>query len=196
MHPYEMMRLIRQRHKEDFLDLKRGSLYHAIDRLARGQLIEVVGATREGRRPERTVYRITDTGESEVGDWLRRLLSKPAAEASPFIAALSFVAHLSPQEAMDQLEIRVQDLECGIVALKAVVQELVPRIGRLPLLEAEYAIAMRQAEVVWVRGLIEELRAGQLTWDTEQLLLKLRDSSSNREGPGAKKRSEPADELG
>jgi outer membrane protein assembly factor BamB len=41
MHPYEMQRLIRQRHKDDFLDLKRGSLYHAIERLLRAGPIEV-----------------------------------------------------------------------------------------------------------------------------------------------------------
>ena len=34
MHPYELQRLIRQRKKDDFLDLKRGSLYHNIERVA------------------------------------------------------------------------------------------------------------------------------------------------------------------
>ena len=37
MHPYEMQRLIRERHKDDVLDLKRGSLYHAIDRLEKAR---------------------------------------------------------------------------------------------------------------------------------------------------------------
>src|SRR5690242_2922629 len=58
MHPYEMQRLIREWHKDEFLDLKRGSLYHAIERLRRAGLIDVVETTREGRRPERTVYRL------------------------------------------------------------------------------------------------------------------------------------------
>ena len=35
MHPYEMQRLIRERKKDDFLDLKRGSLYNSIARLER-----------------------------------------------------------------------------------------------------------------------------------------------------------------
>ena len=33
MHPYEIQRLIREYHKDAFLDLKRGSLYHAIGQL-------------------------------------------------------------------------------------------------------------------------------------------------------------------
>src|SRR5690242_14900046 len=57
MHPYEMQRLIRERHKDEFLDLKRGSLYHAMERLQAAGLVEPMETFREGRRPERTVYR-------------------------------------------------------------------------------------------------------------------------------------------
>ena len=35
MHPYQMQRLLRHRHKDEILALKRGSLYHAIGRLER-----------------------------------------------------------------------------------------------------------------------------------------------------------------
>lgn len=164
LHPYEMQRLIRQRHKDDFLDLKRGSLYHAIERLAKAGLIEEAGTSREGRRPERTTYRLTGEGQREVLEWLRELLARPVRESSSFIAALSFVSHLSPAEAVDQLQIRARELQCGIVAFGAVLQTLVPQIGRVCLIEAEYAVAMRKAELEWIRGLIKELRAGTLTW--------------------------------
>src|SRR5438094_9982748 len=86
MHPYEMQRLIREWHKDEFLDLKRGSLYHAIDRLRRTGLIEAVETRREGRRPERTVYRLTEQGEQAVQDRLRQMLATPARETNPFFA--------------------------------------------------------------------------------------------------------------
>ena len=35
MHPYQMQQLLRLRHKDEILALKRGSLYHAIARLQR-----------------------------------------------------------------------------------------------------------------------------------------------------------------
>jgi len=164
MHPYEMQRLIRQRHKDNFLDLKRGSLYHAIERLERGGLIDPVETSREGRRPERTVYRLTETGEREVLDWLREMLAKPAHEPSQFLAAMSFIPHLSAEDAADQLSLRAHRLEMGLVSLSAVLQTLTPQIGRVCLLEAEYARAMRQAELGWVRSLIEEIRAGRIAW--------------------------------
>src|SRR6516225_8622595 len=106
MHPYEMQRLIRQRKKDQFLDLKRGSLYHAIGRLQRAGLIEPVATTREGRRPERTTYRLTEDGADEVLAWLRELLANPARDSSQFFAALSFIAHLTPADALEQLEVR------------------------------------------------------------------------------------------
>src|SRR5258708_36966023 len=77
MHPYEMQRLIRHWHKDAFLDLKRGSLYHAIGRLHRHGWIDAVETTREGRRPERTVYRLTEAGEARRRHWLQKVLANP-----------------------------------------------------------------------------------------------------------------------
>src|SRR5262245_37108578 len=84
MHPYEMRRLIREWHKDDFLDLKRGSLYHAVDRLRKAGLIDPVETRREGKRPERTVYRLTEAGAREGTAWLRAMLARPAKETSQF----------------------------------------------------------------------------------------------------------------
>ena len=169
MHPYEMQRLIRQCHKDEFLDLKRGSLYHAIERLQRAGLIDVVETSREGRRPERTVYHLTEAGELEVLNWLRELLAKPAREPSQFLAALSFLPQLSTEDALDQLHARESRLEMAIVGLDAVLQKLIPRIGRAVLVEVEYMRAMQQAELEWVRSIAEDIWAGKLTWDREAL---------------------------
>src|SRR5262249_54313889 len=111
MHPYEIQRLIREWHKDEFLDLKRGSLYHAINQLPRAALILPVETTREGRRPERTVYRLTEEGEREGLEWLRDLLAKPVREPGQFFAALSFLPHVPPEVALSQLQERAGLLE-------------------------------------------------------------------------------------
>jgi DNA-binding PadR family transcriptional regulator len=169
MHPYEMQRLIRQRKNDNFLDLKRGSLYHAIERLLQADLIAVVATTREGRRPERTTYRLTEAGEREVLAWLRELLANPARDSTQFFAGLSFLGQLTPEDALEQLEVRAGLLEGEIACLDAALRTLVPRIGRLFLLEVEYTRSMRQAELTWVRSVADDLRAGRLTWDWETL---------------------------
>src|SRR6516162_5068252 len=84
MHPYELQSIIRITHKDDFLRLNPGSLYNSIERLLSGGLIEVAATTRSGRRPERTVYRITTRGAQEAVSWLRELLQKPMADTTWF----------------------------------------------------------------------------------------------------------------
>src|SRR6516162_2769493 len=77
MHPYEIQSVIKLTHKDDFLNLKTGSLYNSIARLLEAALIEVVETEREGKRPERTVYQITSQGRRELDQWLRGLLEVP-----------------------------------------------------------------------------------------------------------------------
>jgi DNA-binding PadR family transcriptional regulator len=167
LHPYEMQRLIRQRHKDDFLDLKRGSLYHVIERLSRAGLIEALATGREGRRPERTVYQLTEAGGREVFVWLRELLVNPARESTQFYAALSYIGHLQPADALEQLDARAGLLGEEVARLERVLAVMVPQIGRLVLLEVEYALAARRAERDWVKSLADDLRAGRLKWDPE-----------------------------
>lgn len=54
MHPYEMIRLMRQRHDDRIIALTNGTVYHTVARLERLGLVSEVGVDREGNRPERT----------------------------------------------------------------------------------------------------------------------------------------------
>jgi len=174
MHPYEMQKLIRERHKEDFLVLKRGSLYHAIGRLQRDGLIVPVETERAGRRPERTIYRLADGAERVLLAWLRDLLARPVREPSSFLTAISHIVHLDPDAAAWALAERAARLDAEIAAMDAVVKILSERIGRLPVLEIELARALRKAELDWVGALIDDLRSGRLDWDVEAILEYLR----------------------
>jgi DNA-binding PadR family transcriptional regulator len=170
MHPYELQRRIREWHKDEFLDLKRGSLYHAIERLHKQGAIEPVETTREGRRPERTVYRLTPAGDQQMLQWLQDMLARPLREPTQFFAALSFLPHLTPECVLTQLEVRVGLLKAEIACLDNVLKTMVPQIGRLVLIEVEYARAMRRAELAWVQSFQKELETGKLSWDPQQLL--------------------------
>src|SRR5690606_24604707 len=75
-HTYEMHRLMVDTHKDFVTGLPR-SMYHAVDRLLRAGLIEVVRTDRAEGRPERTVYGLTDAGRAELRERVRRLLEHP-----------------------------------------------------------------------------------------------------------------------
>jgi DNA-binding PadR family transcriptional regulator len=164
MHPYEMRRLIRERGKEEGADLRPGSLYRTIEALARAALVEPVETSRQGRFPERTVYRLTDRGRDELEEWLRELLSTPGRDLPRFFVALSVAGQLEPDDVRGALEARIIRLEGEIGAVDAMARELSGQLPRLFLIENEYARALRQAELDWVRALVEDLRSGRLTW--------------------------------
>jgi DNA-binding PadR family transcriptional regulator len=176
MHPYLMQRLLRDRHKGDVLDLKRGSLYHSINRLVRAGLIEPVGVDRGGRRPERTTYRLSADGQRELVRWLQQRIATVQRGPSEFMGSLSFLVHLPPDDAAAQLQARAGSLQQQIGDTAAALAEVSQRVDRIHLIEVEYSLAMLKAELNWIRQLLLELQSGELTWDLKTILKEVRAS--------------------
>jgi DNA-binding PadR family transcriptional regulator len=174
MHPYQMQRLLRDRHKDELLVLKLGSLYHAINRLVKEGLIKAVSSERDGRRPERTTYRIAPEGRRELTRVLRQMVGVPQHESSEFVAAMSFLLFLDQEDAIGRLEERAQGLEQNARTIERGMKAASAYVERINLIESEYLLAMRKAELKWVRGLIGELRSGALTWDLNKIIREVR----------------------
>lgn len=156
MHPYEIASLLRARGKDDDMAVKWGSLYTVVRNLAKHGFIEVVESQRDGARPERTIYRLTAAGLAELRDWTRELVATPRPEHPPFKAGLSVLTALTPDEAVAALRERVAGLERQIATQRAKLAEYTD-VPRLFLVEDEYELAVREAELTWVRGLLDEL---------------------------------------
>lgn len=159
MHPYEMAATMRRYGKERNIRLNYGSLYTVVNNLAKHDFIEAVEASREGRRPERTVYRLTGAGQRELDDWMAQLLAVPVKEYPQFEAALAEVPVVPPGRVLALLRERITALEKGIEQEHA---ELAAarHLPRLFLLETEYHLALQEAELAWVRALAAELADG------------------------------------
>jgi DNA-binding PadR family transcriptional regulator len=163
MHPYEVAATLRQRNKQDSVRLNYGSLYGVVESLERRGLIEAQETRREGRLPERTVYRLTEAGRIEVHDWLTELISTPVKDYPAFQAALSFLPALPPDDVVTLLSERAAHLEWGM-ARAAAAREMAYKTGlpRLVWVEAEYERVLREAELDYVRSLIADIRSGAL----------------------------------
>jgi DNA-binding PadR family transcriptional regulator len=159
MHRYEMASVMRARGKDRDMDIKWGSLYTVVQNLEKNGYLEPIGITRQGARPERTVYQITDAGRDELIAWTRELIAEPEAEHTRFIAGLSVLAVLSPEDVISLLRRRLQRLTDSINALRVELEQA-SDVPRLFLIEDEYRIAMSQAEADWIRSLLDELSAG------------------------------------
>jgi DNA-binding PadR family transcriptional regulator len=167
MHVYRMQKLIEQRGKDRVVNVRaRASLYQTIDRLVRLGLVEVQETVRGETRPDRTVYAITDAGRETAEGWLREMLNTTSGEFPDFIAAVSVMMLLPPDDTRAQLELRAERLEAELADIESEMRS-VPDLPRLFLLEEEYRRAVVEAELAWVRGVIADLREGRLTWSLE-----------------------------
>ena len=165
MHPYEMHQLVRDRGTDFVIKVRAGSLYHAVERLATLALIAPVETGRDGRRPERTVYAITDGGRDEFMDNLRDLVRSPAEEFPVFAAALEMLATIEPAAARRLLMQRTFTLEAQVAGAEQVAGALAKSgLDRIHIVETEYAQHMLRAELTWVRKLIDEIDAGAIAW--------------------------------
>ncbi len=77
MHPYEVAQTLRTRAKEQSVRLNYGSLYAVVESLEKKGFIKATGTLREGKRPQRTIYEITEEGSLEMTDWLTELIGTP-----------------------------------------------------------------------------------------------------------------------
>jgi DNA-binding PadR family transcriptional regulator len=170
MHPYEMKSKMKERGHDQVIKIKGGSIYDTVERLEHGGFIKSQAPSREGRRPERTVYAITENGRDEITAWLRGLIAEPAHEYPQFAAALAFFAVLEKDEVIHLLQLRTVMLESRIAAtdkqLKSLAEDM--HLPRLFMVEGEYGLGMDRAELEWVRGLIRDIRDGDLWISAEQ----------------------------
>src|SRR6266550_6215667 len=171
MHPYEMKSKMKERGHDQVIKIKGGSIYDTVERLEAGGFIKSQETSREGRRPERTVYAITEAGREETRDWLAELVSEPVQEYPQFAAALAFVGGLAKEEVVRLLQRRVVGLEARIAAVDTQLKTLIAdmRLPRLFVVEGEYGLAMDRAELEWVRGTIQEIQDGKLWITHEQM---------------------------
>ena len=163
MHPYEVAQTLRARAKQESVRLNYGSLYAVVDALEKKGFVKATGTVREGKRPERTVYEITDDGAREMNEWMTDLISTPSKEYPAFLAGLSFLPSLPPDEALAALRSRREALNVKLAgmrgAMKAARDVGLPRIFEL---ESEFEEQQLRAELKFVTALVDEMDAGSL----------------------------------
>jgi DNA-binding PadR family transcriptional regulator len=169
MHPYEMIRLMRQRHDDRMLAITNGTLYHTVSRLERVGLLDEVRIDRDGNRPERTTYTLTELGYDVMTDWVRRELPRIDHPAE-FRIALAEAHNLPRHEVVDLLITRraalVGDHAAHTAGLAKALERGVPAQF---LVEVERQGVLLAAELQWLDGFVERLESPDLPWGPEEL---------------------------
>jgi DNA-binding PadR family transcriptional regulator len=168
-HAYGLQKLFTTQGKDRVVNLRsRANLQQAIKRLQRLGLVEVQETVRGEGYPDRIVYTITDAGREAARDWLREMLAESRGDYPDFIAAVSILFGLEPDDARAQLDRRAAQL-AEMLADTTDTLEGNPDLPRLFLLEEEYRQAILTAQLSWLRALIDDLESGRLTWNQQWL---------------------------
>jgi DNA-binding PadR family transcriptional regulator len=163
MHPYEMAATMRTRGQDQSIRLNYGSLYGVVENLLKRGLLEEQEVVREGRRPERTVYRITDEGRAELDDWMGELLGRAAKEFPQFEAGLSLMGVLPPERVVELLHERVAELKGRLSELDALVEAATRNgVPHVFLVEADYERALVDADCAFTEQLAAAIESETL----------------------------------
>lgn len=160
MHPYEMAATLKERRKHESIKLRYGSLYTVIGNLLARGFITPMETRRDGKRPERTVYAVTETGTVELRAWMRDLVAEPVKEYPQFEAGLCLLPVLPPDEAVAMFNDRLATLSETIKEMEAHFAEMGPDFPALFTVESEYRLAMLKAEERFVEMMIERIGKG------------------------------------
>jgi DNA-binding PadR family transcriptional regulator len=147
MHPYELSRTMRANGDDRSVKFTHGSIYMVVEQLERAGFLAEHGTAREGQRPERTLYALTEAGRTELHDWMRDLVAEPRHEYPHFVTALSLIGALPPADVAALLRRRLHGLE-ELRGQAQGVREGALREGVHPLflVEEEYRIALLDAD--------------------------------------------------
>ena len=172
MHPYEMYQLLQQRGRgERIVKLRRGSLYHAVAQLGRDHLIEAVGTDRDGNRPERTTYAITEAGRVTLTKQVAEMLGQPVREYARFPLALAEAHNLDGDTVAALLAGRIRALEQELVQLEVGCAAAVEQgKSRAFWIERDYLRHLTRAELDWLRRTVDELDNGEFPWVTPDII--------------------------
>ena len=165
MHPYELSRMLRDNNDVRSIKFNQGSLYMVVKQLARAGFIIEQETTRDGQRPERTVYAVTDAGRHEARDWLRELVEVPQHEYPHFVAALSLIAALPPGDVLTLLGRRLRRLaEQRSEIRDGIDRALADGLHPLFQVEEDYRLALLDAESAFVERFIDRITDPEAGW--------------------------------
>jgi DNA-binding PadR family transcriptional regulator len=157
MHGYNIKRIARTDRTELWTDVKVGSLYSALPRLASEGLLRVARNEQDGNRPERTVYELTDEGVAELDVQRDIALRDTALRADPVDLALQMAFDVPSTEIRAVFETRLSVLTAEAIAWKQQWDSAAPYLAGLEPLTFAHTALRLDAEIAWHRKVLDSL---------------------------------------
>ena len=160
MYGHQIRRDARMDRADLWSDVRPGSLYGALHRLAAEGLIEPVRTEQPGSRPARTVYAITAEGQRELLVLRAEALSEVALRPDPVDLALVMSTDLDDDALRGYIEDRIRALEAQAAFHVHQGERAWPDQTVADDLVVEHTRLRIEAELAWHRLVLD--RAGKL----------------------------------
>jgi DNA-binding PadR family transcriptional regulator len=159
MYGHQIRRVSQLDRTELWTDIKPGSLYGALHRMAEEGVIDVVRTEQEGKMPARTVYAITPAGKDELIAIRDEALRETALHPDPVDLALTAAGDLSAE----QMTAVISNRRAALVANRAMLQQLreyaEPHLTALESITFEHSLLRLEAEIAWHDRLLTAMPA-------------------------------------
>jgi DNA-binding PadR family transcriptional regulator len=177
MYGHQLRRDARLDRADLWSDVRPGSLYGALHRLAAEGLIEPVRTEQAGNLPARTVYAISDQGQRELRVLRAEALAEVGLRPDPVDLALAMSSDLDEDTLRGYVEDRIRTLGADAARFEHHRERAWPDQTVADDLVVEHARLRIEAEIAWHQLVLD--RIGKLAADSEH-----RADDSRRLGSG------------
>lgn len=165
LHGYRLKKILAGQ-VADFARIKTPTLYYHLDRLGKAGLV-ARRSEQEGRRPERSVYTITDDGRDALRDLLGRALRSVDHLEFGVDAVLYFAEQTHRPTMIEGLRERARTASEALASLEAhrdeVREQLPPLVWFYAGALFEHHLVHLRAEIDWLESTIASLEASEET---------------------------------
>ena len=123
MSGYEIQQILLKSHSDEWAGILPGSIYHALKKMEKEQLVEIDSIEQTGNR-SKAIYKITEQGEAAFNDLLVESLQVSSVHLpSKLYTGLSFIEHLEKEQIIHSLKTQLVLLEQQLHQQKAGIEE-------------------------------------------------------------------------
>ncbi len=157
LHGHQIRQQAQSDRTEIWTDIRVGSVYGALKRMANEGLIRELRTERVGNRPERTVYEITHEGRRALAAVHDQALRELAIRNDPFDLALAQSREVKPDDLARTVAHRLAAYEVHLSAMRQHAEHADPYVNEAERMALKHLIVRAEAEVAWHKELASRL---------------------------------------
>jgi DNA-binding PadR family transcriptional regulator len=161
-HPYEIRQTMKERAMDHYIKMQDGSLYYAMDQLRKEGFVEAVEVVKDTSRPDKTIYRITESGKEKFQDVLMQQFDEKKRIYHPLHAALSFAHYGDPKRIAIMLKNKIKEQQALTKRMWDLYEEHIPIVPRSILYMMMGSYEHSLTELNWLKHLLKDAEEGRL----------------------------------